>query len=350
MSNRIKRSAVLLKASWEVLKSHRSLLLLPIISSIVTLVVIASFTVPVVTALSLDPELRNEVSAEMTADLASENQSSTASTPATTADPAKTASATRTPKDPDAAKGGGLSDFWKATGILYLLFFYISTSFVVIFFNAALIAAADEHFQGRPTGLRIGLGLALRRVPLILAWSIVAGTIGMILRLLSERAGLIGKIVLALVGMAWSIASYFALPAVVLEGVGPIKAIRSSVQTLRSTWGETLMLAVGFGVIGIVISVLAFGLMIGGVVVFAFGLSVGSGVGISIDALGGILFLAGIVILILWSIVSGTLRGITQVALYRFATADLVPDGFEREDLEAAFQKKSKKSRSFGLG
>ena len=90
--------------------------------------------------------------------------------------------------------------------------------------------------------------------------------------------------------------------------------------------------------------------MIGGVVVFAFGLSVGSGVGISIDALGGILFLAGIVILILWSIVSGTLRGITQVALYRFATADLVPDGFEREDLEAAFQKKSKKSRSFGLG
>ena len=176
MSNRIKRSAVLLKASWEVLKSHRSLLLLPIISSIVTLVVIASFTVPVVTALSLDPELRSEVSAEMKADLASQDQSSTASTPATTADPAKTASVTRTPKDADAAEGGGLSDFWKATGILYLLFFYISTSFVVIFFNAALIAAADEHFQGRPTGLRIGLGLALRRVPLILAWSIVAGT------------------------------------------------------------------------------------------------------------------------------------------------------------------------------
>ena len=65
--------------------------------------------------------------------------------------------------------------------------------------------------------------------------------------MISERPGLIGKIVIALVGVAWSIATYFAIPVVVIEGTGPFRAIGRSASTIRKTWGEALVIAVGFG-------------------------------------------------------------------------------------------------------
>ena len=61
MANRIKRSAALFKSSWQVLQQHRSLLLLPIVSTITTLVVVASFAVPVITTIALDKDLQKEM-------------------------------------------------------------------------------------------------------------------------------------------------------------------------------------------------------------------------------------------------------------------------------------------------
>ena len=72
MANRIKRSAALFKSSWAVLKTHRSLLLLPVLSSIVTLVVVASFIAPVVTTVMLNENLRNEITEEIVAQKHSE--------------------------------------------------------------------------------------------------------------------------------------------------------------------------------------------------------------------------------------------------------------------------------------
>lgn len=326
MPGRIKRSAALFKSSWAVLKTHRSLLLLPIISALMTLLVVASFAAPVATALMLDEDLRNEVVEEV----ASTNESTTTTKKNTDAEGATTG----TP----VADDGALSDGWKIAGVLYLLGFYITTSFVMVFFNAALIAAANEHFEGRPSGLGVGLRLASKRLPQIIGWSIVAALLGTILRMISERSGIAGRIAIGLVGMAWSIASYFAVPAVVLEGVGPITAVKRSVETLRSNWGESLSIAVGFSLIGGLVLFLAIpATLIGGAMVgYAFIERSHDAVGIGV--LGGIVCLAGLVATIGWSILEGTLKGITQAALYRFAKTDAVPEGFAREDLQAAFQ------------
>lgn len=346
MANRIKRSAALFKSSWTVLKLHRPLLLLPVLSSIVTLVVVASFAAPVVTAVMLDGSLRNEISSEIAA-----SEKSNTSTPVSGADESGSTPSGTIPAGGGADPGPstdqpGLSSVWKATGIVYLLLFYGATTFVVVFFNAALIAAADQHFQGKPSGLRIGLRLAARRLPQILGWAMVAATIGTILQLIAERSGLIGQIVVAIIGVVWSIASYFAVPAVVLEGVGPIKAVKYSAQTIKETWGESLILAVGFRIVGMLVSLVAIAAIVGGGFLIAFGVTADSTGDIALEALGLIICLAGIVTLIAWSILQGTLRGITQTALYRFAKTGEVPDGFDREHLEAAF----KTRKSFRMG
>lgn len=349
MANRIKRSAALFKSSWQVLQQHRSLLLLPIVSAVTTLIVVASFAVPVVAAIAFDDDLRNEIQVSAAAAAA---ESANADQPQADASTAAIATDPTPPVDEDGAatdtSGQGVSQAWQATGIGYLAIFYLVTSFVVIFFNAALVAAANEHFNGRPSGLMVGIRVAASRLPAIFLWTVVAATVGLVLRMISERSGLVGKIVIALVGVVWSIATYFAIPIVVIEGTGPFRAIGRSASTIKKTWGETLVLAVGFGIIGLFVGLLGIGALVGGVIVVVAGAtSTGQG-SLPLELLGATIALAGIVILVAWSILAGTLKGITQTALYRFASTGEVPDGFTREHLEAAFQ--SKKRKSLGLG
>ena len=209
--------------------------LFPILSSLASLVVIASFAIPVVTLLTTDDTLRNEVISTINETPQSSEAAAASTDPGGDASP--------------------IPEGWEIAGYIYLFAFYFVTSFVVIFFNAALIAAANERFQGRPTGVGAGLGVALKRLPQILGWTLVATTVNLILRAIEERVGLVGKIIVGLFGVGWAIAIYFAVPAVVLEGVGPIGAIKRSGQTIRKTWGESLAIAVGFGLAGIVITV-----------------------------------------------------------------------------------------------
>ena len=321
MAGRIRRSSALFKASWSVLREDKTLLLFPILSSLASLVVIASFAIPVVTLLTTDDTLRNEVIATM--DQANQTDQSSSE-----------AAAAGTEAGSDTAR---IPEGWEIAGYAYLFAFYFVTSFVVIFFNAALIAAANERFQGRPTGVGAGIRVALKRLPQILGWTLVATTVSLILRAIEERVGLVGKIIVGLIGVGWAIAIYFAVPAVVLEGVGPIGAIKRSGQTIRKTWGESLAIAVGFGLAGIVISILGIALLVGGGIAIAAAAGGGSAIGMT----GGIVIaVCGVVVLVGWAILSGTLRGITQTALFRFATDGTVVSGFDQHDLEVAFQHK----------
>ena len=325
MAGRIQRSSALFKASWSVLREDKTLLLFPILSSLASLVVIASFAIPVVTLLTTDETLRNEVITTM-------NQAEQANQ-----SPSEAAAATN---ETGGDSGAVIPEGWKITGYVYLFAFYFVTSFVVIFFNAALIAAANERFQGRPTGVGAGISIALKRLPQILGWTLVATTVNLILRAIEERVGLVGRIIVSLIGIGWAIAIYFAVPAVVLEGVGPIGAIKRSGQTIRKTWGESLMIAVGFGLAGIVITVFGIILIVGG----GLAIAAAAGDGTAIGMTAGIaIATCGVLVLVGWAILSGTLRGITQTALFRFATDGTVVSGFDQHDLEVAFQQKRKK-------
>ena len=349
MAHRIKRSAALFKSSWQVLQQHRSLLLLPIVSTITTLVVIVSFAMPVLATIAFDDDLRKEI--EVSADTAAAQSTSADRTPqdrAIDAIPTDASPSTVAKTADTITSEEGVSQTWKATGLVYLGIFYLVTSFVVIFFNAALVAAANEHFSGQPSGLMVGIRVAARRIPLIFLWTLVASTVGMILRLISERSGLIGKIVIALIGVVWAIATYFAIPVIVIEGTGPFRAISLSASTIKKTWGETLVLAVGFGLVGVVIGLFGIGCLVLGPIVVGAGAG-GAGQGsMPLELLGALIVVVGIAVLVAWAIVAGTLKGIAQTALYRFASTGEVPDGFQREHLEAAFQHKTR--RSFGLG
>lgn len=295
---RIKRSAELLKQAWGVLRGDPALAFFPVISGIATLLVIASFVTPVL----LSPELRGAFQSLAESERAARHGEHLAT------------------------EGHGQ---WMAIAILFA--FYLATSFVTIFFNAALLGAADRKFRGQPTGVGVGIGIALGRLPQIVAWSLLSAVIGTVLRALEERVGFLGRIAVALVGAAWAIASYFAVPALVIEGVGPFEALSRSVQTIKRTWGESLALGIGFGIAGFLVALSGIGAIVAGIVIGAA--SGSAALGIAIASLG-------VLELVAWIIVASTLRAIVQAALYRYATDGVVPNGFDASAMQSAFVQK----------
>ncbi len=187
------------KSSWRVLKADKELMLLPIMSTIATIITIALFAIPIF--------------------LSNSNL-----------------------------------DTWEPTTANYIQFFimYLALAYVTIFFNAALVSAAHERLNGGDPTLGSAIRGASARAGKILPWAIVSATVSFILRSIEERAGAVGRIVIGLVGMAWAVVTFLVLPIIVVEGhsVGP--AVRRSVDLFKRTWGENLAAQVGFGLIGLV--------------------------------------------------------------------------------------------------
>lgn len=161
--------------------------------------------------------------------------------------------------------------------ILFLL--YVTLAFVTIFFNAAVIGTAMERLKGREATITDGLRLAREHLGAIFLWAVVTATVGIVLRTLAERFGFVGRIVISLIGAAWNVVTFFVVPVLLYEPVGVGEGIKRSASLFRQRWGEQF---VGNGAIGIVVFVAALAV---GAVAFVLG-TIAVPLGIAVGVLG----------------------------------------------------------------
>ena len=135
------------------------------------------------------------------------------------------------------------------TAILYLFLYYLVNYFVVVFFNMALVHCSRLYFQGQKADIATGLRFSMGRIGTIFTWSMFAATVGTALRLLEENAGWIGKIVIGLIGIVWSVSTFFVVPVIAYEDKGPLQAFKSSAQMMREKWGESIGANFSFGLV-----------------------------------------------------------------------------------------------------
>jgi hypothetical protein len=121
-----------------------------------------------------------------------------------------------------------------------LFAYYIVNYFVVVFFNMALIHCTSLYFKGEEVSIRKGLEFSMSRIGTIFAWAVFAGSVGAILRIIQENVGALGKIVTGIVGVVWSIATFFVVPVIAYEKLGPIAAFKRSAQIMKEKWGERI--------------------------------------------------------------------------------------------------------------
>jgi Family of unknown function (DUF6159) len=125
--------------------------------------------------------------------------------------------------------------------LLGMFTLYVANYFVIVFFNVALVGVANSRLMGGNWTFREGIELAWARKGTILQWAFLAATVGMILRTLEERMGLIGRTIMRIIGIAWTLACYFVVPVLAFEDLSPIAAIKRSSKLFRDTWGEKVI-------------------------------------------------------------------------------------------------------------
>jgi uncharacterized membrane protein len=267
---RLQNSIDLAKSSWNVLRDDKQLTVLPLLSGLSALVVALVFFGPVALIVH------------------------------------------------DGAQGSSKALAWILGAVGY-----VAITYVVVFFNAALVYAADKRMRGEPVTVGEAVHAAGARAHVLLPWAVLSATVSLIIRAIEERSGILGRIVGSLIGLAWSLVTFLVLPVLVIEQIGPIEAVKRSAELFKRTWGENMIANAGIGLVGMVATLV-------GVVPCLLLISV-----------GGPIAALGIVVAVAWVIavqlVVSTLTGIFQIALYRFANDGTAP-GFDNDVLRGAFR------------
>src|SRR4029077_16698349 len=94
---------------------------------------------------------------------------------------------------------------------------------------------------GEPVRIGEAIHFSATRTHVLLPWAIVSATVSIILRQIEERAGIVGAIVGSIAGLAWSLVTFLVLPVLVVEGLGPIAAVKRSGSLFKKTWGEQVI-------------------------------------------------------------------------------------------------------------
>ncbi len=208
---------------------------------------------------------------------------------------------------------------------------YLGEYFVMFFFNTALVGAAMIRMDGGDPTVQDGLRIAWSKIGRILGYAMIAATVGVILRAIGERFGVIGQIISGLFGMAWTIASFLTVPILVSRDIGPIDAVRESASLLKRTWGENIISNAGIGLVFMLVYVFAF-LVVG--VMFSLVAATGN------TPLILIIAAVSVIGLIIIGLIQAALQGIFSAVLYRFAADGQDTGGFSATDLAQAFAPK----------
>ncbi|MEK7465925.1 MAG: DUF6159 family protein [Planctomycetota bacterium] len=274
------RSYQLVTHSWAVLRQDKEIMIFPVLSALASLLVAASFIVPVIVFGVNQPQ----------------------------------------------APAGQPQDskvHIEAAWYAYSFLFYLVSYFITIFFNVGVMHCAAKRMDGGDPTVADGFRGAFANVGPIFMWALVAATVGMVLRVISEKSGLVGKIITSLLGLAWSLLTYFAVPVMIFEGAGVGRAITRSGELFKKTWGEAV---VGEGGMGLFFGML---FMIG-LLPIGFAIYLGSqgalGIPVAVMIGGAVLFYW-----IALAVVSAALQGVFHVALYRYASTGQVAGGYTED-------------------
>jgi hypothetical protein len=193
---------------------------------------------------------------------------------------------------------------------------YMLLSIIVVFWNCAIVANANIRLTGGNPNFQDGFKAAIAKLPIILVWGIIAGTVGLLLKFLEGAARssdndamkAVAMLVHLIGGLAWWVMTFFMLPHLILEGKSVGDSLKSSKAMFFRTWGENITSGLGIGMVGFLIGI---PLVLLTIVLF-----------VSIGPAGLLVGAIGLGLLLAWT---NAAEQVAVVALYRFASDGKMP-------------------------
>lgn len=206
-----------------------------------------------------------------------------------------------------------------AIGAVFL--FYLINFFIIVYFNSALIYCAVKVLNQEETSLGAGLDFANSRIGKIFGWAVLSATVGTLLKFL-QSSGKIGEIIASILGITWSVMTFFVVPVLIFEEKGVVDTVKESGRMMREKWGESITANVSFGLFN----------LLGVILSFAIGIFLAT---IS-PALG---IIAGVFLFVLVLTVIATARTVFVAAVYNHVSGQPVGE-FNGDMLDSVFIKK----------
>jgi hypothetical protein len=215
--------------------------------------------------------------------------------------------------------GRGTADW--GTYTLVFAWYYLNY-FIIIFFNSALVGAANIRLGGGDPTMRDGLRIAFRSAGKIAAWALIAATVGVILDSLRNKGNkLIGRLLTAGIGLAWTLITYLIIPVIILEDRTTYESMERSAELFRKRWGEEIAGSFGFGILNLLL--LLPGLLLAWLLFY-------------LDPALAVIMLVWYVVIL--AAIASAIKGIFTVVLYRYASVGELPTGFSGRLIDGALR------------
>ena len=298
--NRFQRSWLLLKSSLSVIASNKQLLVFPVVIFTCTVTIVTFFLLPPVLRPTGHPYVSAEHWQAISHSLFTNNGAH------------------------------GEAKFTPAA-LVYMGFLYLLTMFIATFCNVAFYHEILAALAGQPVSIARGLKFAFSKIWSVLMWSVFAGLVGLVIRMIEERLELVGRIIGGLIGLAWSIAAVFAIPVIVTDeqNANPFAVLRKSATVLKRTWGEALIGYAGLSFANLFI-------MLGSILwLFA---SIAVSVALHNYWIIAFSAFSWLVAICCWSYIVGVASHVYRGALYLYADQGIVPAPYTQEMMDAAWK------------
>ncbi len=214
-------------------------------------------------------------------------------------------------------------------GLLVALGLY-GASFVSVYFGVGLAACADKIFRGEAATMADGLAVARSHTGAIAGWAALSVLVGTVISAIQQTGSIGEAIVATLIGAAWGLITFLAVPVITFEGTGPWGTLKRSASLFKERWQGQITgnVAIG-GIVGLLGILPAIALIAGGAYLWANDSSGGM-------AAGAFLVILGVLLMVVAGLIIQALKGIFGVALYRFASANELTPGFTEQDMNSA--------------
>lgn len=209
---------------------------------------------------------------------------------------------------------------------------YLLAMFLATFSNVAFYHEIIASLRGDSVSIGRGVRFAASKLQAIILWTLFAGVVGLLIKVIEQRLSFVGRILARFLGLAWSLASLFVIPAMVCSGEGnPVALLKGSAATLKRAWGEALIGYVGLSFGGILLMFGTIG-VVGGSLLASFAL--GSPWPVAIC--GGLWVLG----LVAFAYVSHVAGQVYKAALYLYAAEGTVAAPFQTDMFQQAWKLK----------